>query len=188
MTDKQQKERRRLSAYASNDNRISRDYLKITSFSLLFVALFVAFIFWLQAFRPINEYRQNTVSIAISDISEGEYKRFVWENKPLLIYHRTSDEIDQMKALDVGAMPAPSDLTSRSSDLNWTVIISQCQDLGCQPEIKESLLICGCDNSIYDVSGRLIKGRLQRNIPTIPWSFSEDKSHIILQRKPSDER
>lgn len=55
MTSAEQKERRRLSAYASNDNRVSFDYLKAISLGLVVLAILIAIAVWLQAFRPIEE-------------------------------------------------------------------------------------------------------------------------------------
>ncbi len=55
-----QKERRRLSTYASNDNRISFDFLKVISLSLVGVAIFIGLMVWLQAFRPAATYPAGT--------------------------------------------------------------------------------------------------------------------------------
>lgn len=187
MSSYKQRERRRLSAYASNDNRISRDYLKIISFSLVALATLISFMIWFEAFRPVAEYQENRVSIPIDDIAQGQYKRFIWNHKPIIIYHRTAEDIAQMQAADEAAdkdeLSASSPLKLRSYDMNWTVIKAQCQNLGCQPKFNQSRFICGCDGSIYDASGRFLEGRSKEDIPVIPWSFSDDKESIIITKE-----
>ncbi len=187
MSDRKQRERRRLSAYASNDNRMSRDYLKIISFGLMALAIFISFMVWLQAFRPIDEYQESSVAISVSDIAKGQYKHLIWGNIPVIIYHRSAEDILFMQNMDKNKSLSLSPLHLRSYDINWTVVKAQCQNLGCQPELKQSRFICGCDGSIYDVSGRFLEGRSLEDIPVIPWFFSDDKSHIIIKRENIDE-
>lgn len=176
----QQKIRRRLSGYASNDNRIKRDYLKIFSLIMLFIAIFAALFLWLQPFIPIQNDSQNIIFVKLSEIPPGEYKRVIWNEKPIIVYHRTLKDIKQTKDLDWETMKDPEPISARTHNTDWIVLLAQCQNLGCQPEFANEHFVCGCDNSYYDSIGRVTSGRSQKNIPTIDWKFSADQSYIII--------
>lgn len=176
----QQKIRRRLSGYASNDNRIKRDYLKIFSLILLFIAIFAAFLLWLQPYIPIQNDTKNSITIKLSDIAEGNYKRIIWDEKPIIVYHRSSADIEQTNMMDWENMPDPQPSFARTHHPKWIVLLAQCQNLGCQPEFSGGNLVCGCDNSYYDNLGRVTRGRSQKNIPIVDWAFTADKQYIII--------
>lgn len=183
----QQKIRRRLSGYASNDNRIKRDYLKIFSLIMLFGAIFAAFLLWLQPFIPIQNDSQNVIFIKLSEISPGAYKRVVWNEKPIIIYHRTLGDIQRTAQLNWETMADPEPISVRTNNPEWVVLSAQCQNLGCQPEFANEHFVCGCDNSYYDSIGRVTSGRSQKNIPVIDWVFSADKHYIMIGGDQIDE-
>ncbi len=178
MKKKQQKTRRRISAYASNDNRISRDYLKIISLSLTFLAIFIALIIWLQAFRPIDEYNPNMLSVIRIDTAKSE--RFIWKNKLLLIDYEQSDKIKRQQRSDISIIYVPSDLSLRSHNLNWAITTyTQYQNLSRRLELKENLFICGCNKFSYDMKTHILKESLLKNTLVTLYFFSDDKNYII---------
>ncbi|MFV0430575.1 MAG: hypothetical protein ACK5MJ_00175 [Alphaproteobacteria bacterium] len=177
---RQQKLRRRLAGYASNDNRIKYDYLKIASLAMLLLAIIVACILWFKAFQPVAKDFQHIIKVPTSSIAKGDYKRIVWEEKPIIIHHRSQSEIDETAAMNWQDMPDPEPISKRSHEPSWIVLHAQCQNLGCQPELAKNHFVCGCDNSFYDSTGRITQGRAHKNIPAIHWKFSDGQRYIII--------
>lgn len=83
-----QKERRRLSTYASNDNRISFDFLKVISLSLVGVAIFIGLMVWLQAFRPVGTYPAGTYKE--KDFSPAAVSRVFQQNSQSFLHNNSS--------------------------------------------------------------------------------------------------
>ncbi len=126
----------------------------------------------------------STVEVNLSEIPEGQSKTVMWRGKPVFIKHRTKEEIDEARAVDI------SSLIDKQSDAErvqagkeqWLVTIGVCTHLGCIPQGQKATdnhgdydgWFCPCHGSHYDTSGRIRKGPAPKNLAVPPFSFLSD--------------
>jgi ubiquinol-cytochrome c reductase iron-sulfur subunit len=119
----------------------------------------------------------SVVTVDISGIPAGEHITTSWQQKPLIIVHRTPEMLatlsqitSQLKDPDnkVPQQPPYAKNIYRSRKPEWLVMMQVCTHLCCSPafEPKKSSVNsawpggfhCACHGSSYDLSGRVING------------------------------
>jgi ubiquinol-cytochrome c reductase iron-sulfur subunit len=94
------------------------------------------------------------VEVALSSIPEGKNVIIKWRGKPVFIRHRTSDEIEEAKNVDVKSLRDPESDEARTKNPEWLIMLGVCTHLGCVP-IGESGdyggWFCPCHGSHYDI-------------------------------------
>jgi ubiquinol-cytochrome c reductase iron-sulfur subunit len=127
---------------------------------------------------------QSSIEVDITDIAPGSQKRVMWRGKPIFVWHRTPEEIQEAKTV------ADSDLKDPQADdarvvkgkEQWLVMVGVCTHLGCVPQTgmgDYGGYFCSCHGSQYDTSGRIRKGPAPKNLPIPPYAFLSDTKIFI---------
>jgi ubiquinol-cytochrome c reductase iron-sulfur subunit len=94
------------------------------------------------------------VEVGLGSIPEGKNVIIKWRGKPVFIRHRTADEIEEAKAVDIKSLRDPETDEARTKSPEWLVMLGVCTHLGCVP-IGESGdyggWFCPCHGSHYDI-------------------------------------
>ena len=138
-----------------------------------------------------------SIDVDVADVPEGSQLTVQWLGKPVFIRHRTAEEIEAARAVDLGDLPDPLaandnlDGAAEGIDANraldeegrWLVMMGVCTHLGCVP-LGDGAgdfggWFCPCHGSHYDTSGRIRRGPAPTNLP-IPVAAFSDETTITL--------
>ena len=111
-------------------------------------------------------------------IAEGTTLTVKWRGKPVFIKHRTDEEVADMQAVPLSALPHKETDEERAVDPKWLVVLGVCTHLGCVPISgagEYNGWFCPCHGSHYDASGRIRKGPAPLNLEVPPYKFNGDK-------------
>lgn len=99
------------------------------------------------------------VEVELGSIPEGKNVIIKWRGKPVFIRHRTADEIEEAKSVDVKTLRDPETDEARTKSPEWLIMLGVCTHLGCVP-IGESGdfggWFCPCHGSHYDICKSLL--------------------------------
>lgn len=123
-----------------------------------------------------------TTEVDISAIPVGEAKTVMWRGKPVFIKHRTEEEIEEARNVDLALLPDKQTDEDRVQKPEWLVTIGICTHLGCVPAGQKQSdahgdydgWFCPCHGSHYDTSGRIRKGPAPSNLAVPPYEFVSD--------------
>lgn len=123
------------------------------------------------------------IEVKMDDVPEGKSATFKWRGKPLFIKHRTTEEIERERAVDLSTLrdPQHDDDRVKAEAPEWLVLLGVCTHLGCVPIADQGEYggyYCPCHGSHYDASGRIRKGPAPLNLELPPWEFEGDKMII----------
>lgn len=107
------------------------------------------------------------VEIDLNNIPEGKNAIIKWRGKPVFVRHRTPDDIEDAKSVDVAKLRDPQKDEDRVKRPEWLIMLGVCTHLGCVPigEAGEyNGWFCPCHGSHYDSSGRIRKGPAPLNL------------------------
>ena len=115
----------------------------------------------------------------VSDIAEGTTLTVKWRGKPVMIRHRTDDEVAKEAAVDLNSLRDPQKDEDRvQGDPKWLIVLGICTHLGCVPISGAGDYggwFCPCHGSHYDVSGRIRKGPAPANLELPPYTLQDGK-------------
>jgi ubiquinol-cytochrome c reductase iron-sulfur subunit len=123
-----------------------------------------------------------TIEVDISGLSEGQSKTVLWRGKPLFIKHRSQNEIDEAKSVNIEELPHPEKDDERVKNPKYLVLIGVCTHLGCVPASDKGDFkgwFCPCHGSHYDTSGRIRKGPAPTNLEIPPYTFKDNNTILI---------
>ncbi|XP_039260062.2 cytochrome b-c1 complex subunit Rieske, mitochondrial-like [Styela clava] len=118
-----------------------------------------------------------SIEIPLSEVPEGKSITFKWRGKPLFVRHRSPDEIEREKGVNVAELRDPQHDAERTQKENFLVVIGVCTHLGCVPIANAGDFggyYCPCHGSHYDASGRIRKGPAPLNLEVPEYSFISD--------------
>jgi ubiquinol-cytochrome c reductase iron-sulfur subunit len=118
-----------------------------------------------------------TTEVDLKSISLGETKTVPWQGKPIFVMHRTTEEIAAMQVSDGGFDPETDE--KRVEKPQWLVVIGICTHLGCVPNKIAAGWLCPCHGSVYDNSGRVLKGPAPKNLYLPPYHFVSEEKILI---------
>jgi len=111
-----------------------------------------------------------TTEVDLNGIPPGGIHTVPWQGKPVFIVHRTPEEISNAQASS-GTLD-PQDDSKRVQRPEWLVVVGVCTHLGCVPNRNaEGGWLCPCHGSLYDASGRVIRGPAPKNLEVPAYSF-----------------
>ncbi len=121
----------------------------------------------------------STIEVDLSDIPVGEAKTVMWRGKPVFIRHRTPEEIEEAREVNVSTLIDKQSDDERTKKPEWLVMIGVCTHLGCVPMGQKDSdfkgdydgWFCPCHGSQYDTSGRIRKGPAPKNLVVPPYEF-----------------
>lgn len=122
------------------------------------------------------------IEIKLNEIPEGKSVTFKWRGKPLFIRHRTAEEIETERSVNLAELRDVQHDDERVQKSEWLVILGVCTHLGCVPIANAGEFggyYCPCHGSHYDASGRIRKGPAPLNLEVPPHSFPEDGLLIV---------
>jgi len=126
----------------------------------------------------------SSIEVDIKAIVDGQRVTVAWRGKPVFIDHRTKDEIDAARKVDVAELRDPQKDEDRVKKPEWLIMVGICTHLGCvplgqkpgDPKGEFAGWFCPCHGSQYDTSGRIRKGPAPRNLEVPLYTFLTDTS------------
>ncbi|XP_043669478.1 cytochrome b-c1 complex subunit Rieske, mitochondrial-like isoform X1 [Vespula pensylvanica] len=119
----------------------------------------------------------------LTNIPEGKVAIVKWRGKPVFLYHRAQNVIDQEREVDVSILRDPETDEERVKKPEWLIVIGVCTHLGCIPIPNSGMIpggfFCPCHGSHYDGAGRVRKGPAPLNLPVPKYEFISDEKIII---------
>lgn len=172
-----------MTAKSSTDSKDRRDFLQLTgaAFGAVGVACVAAPI--INSLNPAKDtLALASTEVDLSAIPVGESKTVMWRGKPVFIKHRTPEEIEAARDVDVAVLPDKQPDEERVQKPEWLVTIGICTHLGCVPVGQKKSdahgdyngWFCPCHGSHYDTSGRIRKGPAPKNLAVPPYEFISD--------------
>ena len=140
---------------------------------------------FVQQLAPAADTRAaSSAEVDVSKVPEGSEIRVLIGGLPFFIRHRTPAEIARAKADDTAQLRDPATDDSRlhamqDGKLNPAILITSgtCTHLGCVPTFGGGEYhgwFCPCHGSVYDTSGRIIKGPAPKNLAVPEYTFVSD--------------
>ncbi|GMK53469.1 hypothetical protein CspeluHIS016_0100550 [Cutaneotrichosporon spelunceum] len=123
------------------------------------------------------------IEVEMASIPEGKNLIVKWRGKPVFIRHRTPDEIEEARSVDVKVLRDPETDEERTQRPEWLVMLGVCTHLGCVPigEAGEyGGWFCPCHGSHYDISGRIRKGPAPLNLEIPEYGFNDAEEKIVV--------
>jgi len=128
-----------------------------------------------------------STDVDLSGVEEGMAITVQWRGKPVFIRHRTPEEIEAARAVDLEELPDPQPDDMRVIEPQWLVLVGICTHLGCvplgqrpnDPHGDYGGWFCPCHGSHYDTSGRIRRGPAPLNL-TVPDYVFTDESMIRI--------
>ena len=122
------------------------------------------------------------IEVDLSAIPEGKNMIMKWQGKPLFVRHRTADEIEDVRSVDVSSLRDQQHDQDRVVRDEWLVLIGVCTHLGCVPIANAGEYggyFCPCHGSHYDASGRIRKGPAPANLEVPKHEFQSDELLVV---------
>lgn len=122
------------------------------------------------------------IEVDLNSIPEGKNAIFKWQGKPLFVRHRTQDEIEDVRGVDISTLRHPEHDHDRVTQEKWLVLIGVCTHLGCVPISNAGEYggyFCPCHGSHYDASGRIRKGPAPLNLEIPKHEFQTDELLVV---------
>ncbi|KTW30831.1 cytochrome b-c1 complex subunit Rieske, mitochondrial [Pneumocystis carinii B80] len=122
------------------------------------------------------------IEVDLSTLPEGKNLIIKWRGKPVFIRHRTIEEIEEARSVNITSLRDPQTDDERTKRPEWLVMIGVCTHLGCVP-IGEAGdyhgWFCPCHGSHYDISGRIRKGPAPLNLEIPEYNFLDEDKLVI---------
>ncbi len=160
------------------DNPDRRDFLGVTTAVVGAVGVGAACIPFISSMNPSKDVKAKATSMVdLSSIPEGKTHIVEWQGKPVFVVHRTDEMIAEME--DSSTELDPQADKDRVQQPQWLVVLGICTHLGCVPNRTDKGWSCPCHGSIYDNSGRVVRGPAPNNLIVPHYEFVDEKKIII---------
>jgi ubiquinol-cytochrome c reductase iron-sulfur subunit len=127
--------------------------------------------------------------VDLTSIRPGQGIVLLWQGRPVFVRHRTPQEIEAAKSVQITELRDPQADADRvkAGHEQWLVVSGVCTHLGCVPGGSKASeargefggWFCACHGSQYDTAGRIRKGPAPANLPLVPYEFlADDKVRI----------
>ena len=162
-----------------------RDFLFITAGAASVVGAGMVVWPFVNSMNPAKDtLALATTEIDVSQIEEGQRVTVMWRKKPVFIDHRTPEQINSARSVNLSDLKDPETDEDRVKKADWLVLIGICTHLGCIPKGQRTGdnlgeykgWFCPCHGSHYDTSGRIRKGPAPTNLPVPPYEFVNDNT------------
>ncbi|SBW03924.1 Ubiquinol-cytochrome c reductase iron-sulfur subunit [uncultured Alphaproteobacteria bacterium] len=138
---------------------------------------------FVDSLNPAADTRAlSTVEVDLAPIAAGQAITVKWRGKPVFIRHRTPQEIEAARAVNVSDLRDPQADDARVQKAEWLIMVGVCTHLGCVPLGQKAGdphgdfggWFCPCHGSHYDTSGRIRKGPAPANLAVPDYAFLSD--------------
>nr|WP_216365086.1 MULTISPECIES: ubiquinol-cytochrome c reductase iron-sulfur subunit [unclassified Roseobacter] len=145
----------------------------------------------------------STLRVDVGDLPVGSQLTVLFLGKPIFVRHRSQEEIDEARAVEISDLMDPIARNANSAEEldaadenralapfgdgentgEWLVMWGVCTHLGCVP-LGDGAgdfggWFCPCHGSHYDTSGRIRRGPAPENLP-VPTASFVDETTILL--------
>lgn len=167
----------------SNDthNTTRRDFLLYTTSTTGALGAILGLWPFIHSMNPAADVLALSSSeVDLSPVAQGQTITVTWRGKPVFIRHRTTQETEEARRVDISHLPDPQKDEDRVQNSEWLVLVGVCTHLGCVP-LGQKLTdqrgeyngwFCPCHGSHYDTSGRIRKGPAPFNLAVPPYVFT----------------
>ncbi len=157
-----------------------RDFLEQATCALAGVGAAAAAWPFISSMNPTTDVvAAASTEVDVGAIPPGASRTVAWQGKPVFIVHRTPEQIEAMAASEGIKDPQPD--AERVVRPEWLVVVGICTHLGCVPGRRDDGWLCPCHGSVYDNSGRILRGPAPRNLEVPPYEFlAEDR--ILIKK------
>jgi ubiquinol-cytochrome c reductase iron-sulfur subunit len=175
-----------------------RDFLFVATGSMAAVGGALATWPLIAQMNPAAGIAPDSVWVDLAPIRPGQAITVAWRGQPVIIRHRTGDEIARARDTMLDGLPDPyarnAALPTKApaTDANrtiarqpqWLVVVGLCTHLGCRLTDKDlpdgvEGWFCPCHAARFDLSGRVRGGPALTNLAVPPWRFvAADKIEI----------
>ncbi len=124
---------------------------------------------------------ETAARVSLAGIAAGRAKVVTRQSARVIIRHRTGTEIEAMRQADPPSRDPARD-QDRVQNPAWLIIDGHCTHAGCPVWPLQSSAYafrCFCHGSIYDVSGRILRGPAPRNLLVPDYRF-DGPDHILF--------
>ncbi len=172
-----------------------------TSLKLMVLASVVAFGWVLFGSLPESDVSvAEVVRYNVADMQPGEHRLVEWQKKPLFIVHRKTAWEEALSAAETSLYHDPDSRDSSQSDAatnplrsayeGWFVTLGLGTGMGCTlvfsaPDSRLSGFrsaggyVDSCDQSYYDLAGKVYVGQqARRNTVIPPWSIKDNEISV----------
>ncbi len=168
----------------SEIDKEKRDFLYLTTTGLAVAGGLVAGWTLVDTMNPAKDVLAlASTEVDLSSVEEGQSLTVMWRGKPVFIRHRTQDEIQVARDIDLNDLKHKVSDGERVKKAEWLIVIGVCTHLGCVPlgqkigdqKGEYNGWFCPCHGSHYDTSGRIRKGPAPMNLDVPPYEFVSDE-------------
>lgn len=164
---------------STHDDATRRDFLYVFSGAAAGVGVAVTAWPFIDQMNPSAATQAlATTEVALAPIAEGQQITVMWQGKPTWVRRRTAAEVEQVRAMPSTALKDPQTDEERVKRAEWLVVIGICTHLGCIPNRDDASqqggYLCACHGSVYDASGRILRGPAPTNLEVPPYAFASD--------------
>lgn len=164
----------------TTEGHTRRDFVTLTGVALGAVGAGAVAVPFIDSLNPSADVMAlASIEVDLSGVEPGQTKKVKWRGVPVFIRHRTQEEIDAARNVDISELPDPqadTDRVQKDKD-QWLVMVGVCTHLGCIPIADAGEYdgyFCPCHGSHYDTSGRIRKGPAPKNLPVPEYAFLSD--------------
>ncbi|ALG72386.1 ubiquinol-cytochrome C reductase [Azospirillum thiophilum] len=123
-----------------------------------------------------------SIDVDLAPVAVGQAITVTWRGKPVFVRHRTAEEIESAKTVNLGDLRDPAADDARVKKPEWLIVIGICTHLGCvplgqkvtDPRGEYGGWFCPCHGSHYDTAGRIRKGPAPANLVLPTYAFTGD--------------
>jgi ubiquinol-cytochrome c reductase iron-sulfur subunit len=165
------------------DEGTRRDFLYLVTGATTVVGAAVMLWPLIDAMNPsADTLALASTDVDLSGVEEGMAITVTWRGKPVFIRHRTPEEIEAARAVDLDDLPDPQPDDMRVIEPQWLVLVGVCTHLGCvplgqrpnDPHGDYGGWFCPCHGSHYDTSGRIRRGPAPLNLTVPDYAFTDE--------------
>lgn len=167
-----------------------REFLYLSAASFGAVGLGAGVLSLLKSMNPAKDVMAlASVDVDIRELKPGQQKIVPWRGKPVFIKRRSTDEVKAMDATPLSDLKDPqTDKERFGKNQEFLVVVGVCTHLGCIPNQREALgsagnkggWLCACHGSVYDDSGRIIKGPAPKNLEVPPYELLHNNQTLKI--------
>lgn len=155
-----------------------RDFLGLATAAVGAVGVAGACWPFISSMNPSKDIKATSTSTAdLASIPPGKSHTVEWQGKPVFVVHRTDEQIAAMEA-KVSSIDPQQD-KERVQQPQWLVVVGICTHLGCVPNRTSAGWSCPCHGSMYDNSGRVVRGPAPKNLIVPHYEFVSESKIII---------
>ncbi len=170
---------------SSPDDESRRDFMVLTGTALGAVGAGALAWPFVDSMNPAADtLALSSIEVDLSAVQPGQTIKVKWRGVPVFIRHRTPEDIEAARAVDMGELkdPEADDKRVQKGHEQWLIMVGVCTHLGCIPMSGAGEFggtghggwFCPCHGSHYDTAGRIRKGPAPKNLLVPQYAFLSD--------------